>query len=153
MPESDSRKELAQKVLIHLYNSAVGGALRSTAPVLRMKDTAIVKNPRFADLHALYKLSEHDRRLFYAAAAAIAEAAVYRALDFVERYHRFDSEHNKEAYPQVSLVYTNSSPEGLQSVTLSEHGTEELGTLFLKISRSAEMRALMESVIDQLAGR
>jgi hypothetical protein len=153
MAEPVARRELAQKVLIHLYNSAVGGSLRSTAPLLRAKDTSLVKNPRFKDLQALYKLSENNRRLFYAAAIALAEAAVYRTLDFVEMYHRFDSEHNKELYPQLSLIYTTAGPNGLNSTTISEHGTEELGKQFLRLARSQEMRALMESIIDQLAAR
>lgn len=150
MTDPVSRNELAQNVLIHLYNSAVGGALRSTAPLLGTKDAARVKNPRFRDLQELYKLSENDRRVFYAAAAALAEAAVYCALDFVETYNRFDSEHNKEPYPQVSLVYKNTGPEGLHSVTLSEYGSGDLGKLFLRIARSDEMRAHMESLIVQL---
>jgi hypothetical protein len=148
-----SRQELAQNVLVHLYNSTVLGSLRSTAPVLRAKDTAWMNNPRLDDLRALYKLSQDDHRLFYAAATALAEFVVYSALDFVERYHRFDSEHNKGPYPQLSLVYTSAGPEGLDSVTLSEHGSEELGKLFRKIARSDEMRALVEKTIEQLAAR
>jgi|GEM_PF-4794772 hypothetical protein len=52
-----------------------------------------------------------------------------------------------------ALVYTNATPDGLQSITLSEHSTEDLGKLFQRIARSDEMRSLVEKVIDQLAGQ
>jgi hypothetical protein len=61
-------------------------------------------SPGFQDLRALYDLAGTDRRLFYSAATALAEFTVYSVLYFVEKYSRFDSEHNKEAFPQVSLV-------------------------------------------------
>jgi hypothetical protein len=150
MAESAARTELAQNVLVHLYNSAVLGSLRSTAPVLKAKDVSWMKNPRLEQLRALYRLSEDDRRLFFAAARAIAEFAVYRAIDFVERYHRFDSDQNKGPYPHLSLIYTSAGPDGLQSTTLSEHGSEELGRLFKKVALSDEMKALAEAIIDQL---
>ena len=150
---SESRKELSEKVLIHLYNSAVSGSLRSTAMVLGMKDSSRAKNPRLKDLQTLFQKVGEDRRLFYAGAAAIAEFAVYCVLDFLETYNRFDSEHNKEDVPRVSLVYTSAAPEGINSMTLSHYGSGDLGKLFKQVARSDEMRSLVESVIDQLAGQ
>jgi hypothetical protein len=153
MENSVARKELSRKVLIHLYNSAVLGALRSTALVMGTKDASGAKNPRLKDMHSLFERIGKDRRLFYAAAAAVAEFAVYLVLDFVETYNRFDSEDNEEDYPHVSLVYTNAAPGGTPSVTLSEYGSEELGDLFKQVARSEDMQSLVESVIDQLATR
>ncbi len=77
-----TRKELTEKVLIHLYNSAVSGSVKSTALAVGMKEAAWATNPRFEDLRALYELAGNDRRLFYSGAAAIAEFAAYRILDF-----------------------------------------------------------------------
>ena len=147
----ESRKELSEKVLIHLYNSAVTGSLRSTALALGMKDSSRAKNPRFKDLQMLFQKVGEDRRPFYAGVAAIAEFAVYCVLDFLETYNRFDSEHNKEEVPRVSLVYTSAAPESVQSVTLSQYGSGDLAKLFKHVARSDEMRSLVESVIDQLA--
>jgi len=146
-----SREELAQKVLIHLYNSAVLGALKSTSLVLGMRDLKKAKNPRFRDLQMLYELVGENRRLFYASAAAVAEFAVYCVLDFVETYNRFDSQNNEGEFPHLSLTYMDLSTEGIHSVLLSKYGSEDLGQLFKQVARSNEMQSLVESIIDQLA--
>ena len=151
MENHNSREELAKKVLVHLYNSAVLGSLRSTALALGMMDAAKPKNPRLKDLRALYELVGEDRRLFYAAAAALAEFTAYSVLDFIERYNCFDSDNNEEEYPHLSLEYMDSSPEGVYSVSLSKYGSEELGQLFKQVAKSGEMLSLVESIINQLS--
>jgi hypothetical protein len=153
MHSSISREELAQKALVHLYNSAVLGSLRSTALALGMMGATKPKNPRLKDLQVLYELVGENRRLFYAAAAALAEFAVYSVLDFIERYNCFDSENNEEEFPHLSLTYMNTSQEGVYSIALSKYDSEELGQLFKQVARSDEMQSLIESIIDQLATR
>ncbi|SRR5579875_3458172 len=145
-----SNEELLQNVLVHLYNSAVSGTLRSIYLTLRMQDAPKPADSRLSDLQALYELMREDQRLFYAATTAIAEFAVYRVLDFIETYNRFDSEHNEEEFPHLSLSFMNKSPEGDSSVTLSKYGSERLGQVFKRIARSNEMRSLVESIIDKL---
>ncbi len=146
-----SEKELSEKVLIHLYNSAVAGSARSISMVLGLKGLPIAKNPRFKDLQSLAELSGDDRQLFFAGVIAVAEFAVYRVLDFIEMYHTFDSENNKEQFPHLSLNYTDRSSDGIRNVTLSKFDSQELGMLFKQIARSDEMRSLAESTINQLA--
>ena len=148
-----SNEELAQNVIVHLYNSSVSGSLRSISLALGMKDTPKPKHSRLKELQDLCELVGEDRRLFYAAVAAVAEFAVYRVLDFVETYNRFDSEHNEEEYPHLSLSYMDKCPEGVSSVALSKYGSEELGQLFKKVARSDEMWSLVESNIDKLASK
>jgi hypothetical protein len=151
----DSRpapEELLQKVLTHMHARVVTGSLNCTAMSLRMKDTSWFKDPRYPDLRKVADLLGADgRRDFFAAVAAIAEFALYGALDFIEMYNRFDAERNKETHPSLSLAYLEATAEGVHSWTLSRFGSEEMGRIDKRIARSDEMRAAVDRIIDQLA--
>jgi hypothetical protein len=100
MKDDSTKAEIINNVVVHMYNSVVVGSLESTALILRMKLLGETMNPRHKDLKTLYDtLGPERRRLFYNAAVAIAEFAVFRTLDFVERYNRFESERNRNEYP------------------------------------------------------
>ena len=154
MDDQSKTAEIARKALLHIYNSTVVGSINSIAMIVGIKDVNSLKNPRFGDLRAAYEaLGKEGRREFYGAIAAIAEFAVYSVLDFVETYSRFDSEENEEEYPRLTLTYDTVELEGVQATTLSEFGSENLGRLFKEIARNDEVRALVDSVIDQQAQR
>ena len=93
------------------------------------------------------RLGPEQRRLFYDAIAAISEFAVYRALDFIEHYNRFESEQNREEYPRLSLVYSRVAGE---NVLISQFGSNELGIMFRNICRADQMRSLVDATIMRI---
>ncbi len=124
MEQSSNIEQIAQKVLLHLYNSTVRGSIDSIGMIIGMAKVGSARNPRFKDLRAIYdSLGADGRKTFYAAVVAIAEFAVYRTLDFVENYYQFDSEDNKEKLPNLSLVYNDRAGDGVTTTTLSDFGS------------------------------
>lgn len=133
-----------------MYNSTVVGAMNSVGVILGMKNSPTAKNPRLGHLRAVFEALGADRRNeFYAAVVAIAEFAVYRVLDFIETYSRFDSESNEGEFPRLTLAYNSLEPDGVQTTTLSEFGSDHLGRVFKEIARDDEVRALVDSLINQ----
>ena len=84
MQPDDNNEQLVSNVLVHLYHSAVIGAVRSIRLILGTQQPNEAMNPRYKDLKAVYDaLGSEQRRLFYDAVAAISEFAVFSALDFI----------------------------------------------------------------------
>ena len=81
---------IAEKVAAHLYRSAVKGTLNGLAALLEMGPSPLIKNKRYPDLATLYDLiGPAHRELFYRAACAITEFAVYSTIDFIDEYKSF----------------------------------------------------------------
>jgi hypothetical protein len=153
MEESMTPDAAAKKVLVHLYNSAVVGSLSSISLILRMKPAGQPMNPRHKDLKEIYdSLGSEHRRLFFNAVTAIAEFSVYRTLDFVEQYNRFDAEANTSEFPRLELVYTDITEGKVRQLPISNFGSEELGKEWKETARRPDIRQLVESVINNLLG-
>ncbi len=151
--ESTTSKAVRQKVLLHLYNSAVVGSLNSISLILRMKLVAQPVNSRYKDLQDTYDtLGPERRRLFYDAVASVAEFAVYRTLDFVVQYSRFDSESNTSEFPRVEVNYADFVDGQPCQVPISKFGTEELGNEWKEIARREDIRQLVEAAIKKVVG-
>jgi len=148
----DSRSdEVARNALLHLYNSAVVGAVGSIALILRMKAAAPSMNPRYRDLQELYEqLGDEGRELFYKAVVSISEFAVYRTLDFIEQYNRFDAEHNSSDVPRLSLNYNTVIDGKPIQVPISTFGSEALGQTFKDIARLSDVRTLVDATIKNV---
>ena len=154
MQPDDNNEQLVSNVLVHLYHSAVIGVLRSIRLVLGMNLPNEAMNPRHKDLKAVYDaLGSEQRRLFYDAVAAISEFAVYRALDFIEHYNRFESEENRNEYPRLSLVYSRVVGEDVVQQLISQFGSDELGKMFKHVARDDEMRLLVDETIKSIIDR
>jgi hypothetical protein len=151
--DTDQTGGVVQKVLMHMYNSVVVGSLNSIAIVLRMKMAPEAMNPRHKDLKELYDiLGPNGRRLFYNATASIVEFALYRTLDFVEQYNRFDSDTNEHEFPRISLVYTDAVNGKEDQSTISTFGSQELGRAFKRTARREEVKQLVEAAISDILG-
>jgi len=153
MDESMTTDATVQKVLVHLYNSAVVGSLNSISLILRTKSFGQRMNPRQKELQKAYEaLGPEHRQLFFSAVASIAEFAVYRALDFFEQYNRFDSEANINEFPRVELVYADVADGTVCQLPISSFGTEKLGKKWKEIARSDDIQQLVESAISKVLG-
>jgi hypothetical protein len=75
---------------------------------------------------------------------------VFSALDFVERYNRFDSETNSSDFPRLSLFYDDSVNGMETNLKVSEFGSKRLGNEFKNVARNSEIRRLVESAINQI---
>lgn len=150
MTDENLRQEIARKVLLHLYNSAVPGTLRSISMALQIaRSSRSAKHDSTDDLHALSELASADARVFYSSAAAIAEFAVYCVLDFIETYNRFDCPDNESPFPHLGLTYEMTDDESEQ-MTLSAFGSGKLGQLFKQLARSSEFRSLRDQTVSEL---
>lgn len=157
MSNDPSKDQLASDVLLHLYYGVVIGTLNSVALVLRMKlpdDLSSDRiNPRHKDLKELHDfLGPQQQLLFYNAIAAISELTVFRVLDFVGHYNRFESEHNSNEFPRLSLVYNRLVDDQVVEDVISQFGSNDLGRLFKRVGRNHEVKSLVDATITQLVG-
>lgn len=152
MNDTNEREAITEKSLLHLYNSAVIGSVRSSAMIISMNTSAKSMASRYRDLLGVYDLVGPDKReLFYSAIASIAEFAVYRTLDFVEQYNSFDDENNVEKYPHLELAYVKGPRETIDPIWLSTFGTEDLGDTWKRIVRREDTEQLLRTAVQSVS--